>query len=90
MSLSTLTSVISSLPDQTRCEILGKVSSSASILYGGASTSQIAFMAASIDEVSNGSGLQIITLSMWPDDELPEELKPMTNEILSNLAAINA
>jgi len=47
-------------------------------------------MAASIDEVSNGSGLQIVTLLMWPDDELPEGLKSLPNEILSNLTAVNA
>ena len=67
MSLST---VISGFPAKTRCEILGKISSYSSILYDSASTAQIEFMAASIDEVSNGSGLQLISILLWPSDDL--------------------
>ena len=90
MSLSTLTAVTSNLPAQNQCEILDKISSYASILYGNASPHQLEFIAASLDEVSNGSGLQLIAVMLWPEDELPKGLKSLPNEILSNFTAINA
>lgn len=90
MSNVTLKSVLSKLPAKTHCDILARLAPYVSILYDRASESQLKYIATSMDEVSNGSGLQIITLLMWPHDDLPEVLKPLAAEILSNLTAVNA
>ena len=90
MSNATLKTVFSKLPAKTHCEILSKLSSYVSILNDEASEHQLEFIVTSMDEVSNGSGLQIVSLFMWHDDELPDVLKPLANEILSNLTTTNA
>ena len=90
MSLSTLEAVFSDVDSQTTLAIYIELSAIAPKLRTDFSSSQIRSLATIIDKVSNGSGLQIITLYMLPSDEIPESLKSLPAEILSNLTAVNA
>ena len=90
MSLSTLEAVFSDVDSQTTSAIYAELSAIAPKIYAEVSSSQIRSLATRIDKVSNGSGMQIITLWMLPGYELPEGLKSLPDEILSSLATIGA
>ena len=90
MSDVTLKAVLRELTPQVQCDIYTRFNPYVPILIDAASESQLKYIITSIDEVSNGSGLQIVSLFLWPHNDLPEVLKPLADEILSNLTAINA
>ena len=83
MSLSTLKTVLSNLNPSVACPIYAKLSHHAPTLYSGASQEQLVAIILDVDKVSQMTGLEIISIMMWPDDKLPESLKSQENEILS-------
>ena len=90
MSNATLKAVLRKLTPEAQCNIYTRLNPYVSTLNDETSEHQLNCIVTSMSEVSNGSGLQIVSLFLWPHDDLPEVLEPLANEILSNLAISNA
>jgi len=83
MSLSTLKTVLSNLNTSVAVPIYTKLIHHAPTLYSGASQEQLVAIILDVDKVSEMTGLELVTIMLWPDDELPESLKSQEHEILS-------
>lgn len=88
MSLKTVYNVLDQFEISKTINISQAMSANAIKLFSGPSLNQLKDIVADISKVSNGSGLAIVSLLMWPDDEIPVEFNSFVNEIKTNLSKI--
>lgn len=88
MSLKTVYNVLDQFEISKTIDISKSMSANARKLFSGPSLDQLKNIVADISKVSNGSGLAIVSLLMWPGDEIPVEFNSFVNEIKTNLSKI--
>lgn len=89
MTTATLTNALSGLDPKKSCEIWARVSQHSSTLFGDASREQLKQIALDLDKVSQGTGLEIIGVVIWPDDSIPESLNGLVARIRSALGLVD-
>lgn len=88
MSLKTVSSVLDQFEASKTVGIYQAMSINASTLFSGANMDELKSIINKISTVSNGSGLAIVSLLMWPDDATPESFNNFVKEITDNLSNI--
>ena len=88
MSLKTVSSVLNQFEPYKTVNIYQSMSLHATTLFIGANMDELKSIIDKISEVSNGSGLAIVSLLMWPDDNIPESFNSLVKEITDNLSNI--
>ena len=89
MSLSTLDSVLVKISPRIACPVYREVLPNFGEMLRSRSDSDMKNLISRLNKITNNSGVNIVAIAMWPDDEMPESLAHLSAEIVANCAAID-
>ena len=87
MTIQSLYPVLDKIDLEKRTDIMFFISNNIELLLMSHSIEDLRDFIKRLSLVSNNSGLQIVSLLIYPEDEIPQILKRLEQEILDNLTA---